>query len=278
MTVADALDADPCEHGGGSSGEGVDPGQTCGVIGLQRRSGVESEPAEPQAAGAEHDEGGVVRAHRPGTKSDAWAEDEGQGKGGSAGVDVDRGATGKVDGVHGVEDPAGAEHPVGGREVDQQAPQDGEYDPGGELHTVSDGAADEGSCDDGEGGLEGDEDESGNGSDLGSHDPVEFEVLGGVADEASPLRVTEGHRVTADHPEDADGPHRNDVHHEHVEHALGPHHTAVEEGEHRCHEQHQGRAGEYPRGVAGIDLKQWCHGVNRHLAALRNRLVGVTDM
>lgn len=108
--------------------------------------------------------------------------------------------------------------------------------------------------------------------------PVESEVLGGVADKASPLRVTEGHRVTADHPEDADGPHRNDVHHEHVEHALGSHHTAVEEGEHRCHEQHQGRAGEHPGGVAGIDLKQWCHGVNRHLAALRNRLVGVTDM
>ena len=63
-------------------------------------AGVEAEPAEPQEAGAEQDEGRVVRLVRALGEADALAEHERQGEGRGTGVDVHRGAAGEVDDAH----------------------------------------------------------------------------------------------------------------------------------------------------------------------------------
>ena len=68
----------------------------------------------------------------------------------------------------------------------------------------------------------------------------------GAADVAA-----EGEAVAVQHPQDAHDADGAEAHHEHVEDALAAGHASVEEGEPGGHEQHQGRAGEDPRGGAG---------------------------
>ena len=133
--------------------------------GSDRGTGIEAEPAEPQQAGTKHDQRQVVRPHRIALPAEPLAQDEGQGQTGGAGVDVDRGATGEVDRLQVVGDPAAdvvppgseVEHPVGDREVDDGAPDHGEDHPDAELRPIGDGAGDQGDGDDREHGLERDE-------------------------------------------------------------------------------------------------------------------------
>ena len=98
VTVAEALHDEPAEHGCGRGGQGVDPDQA----GLLRRRGgaaVEAEPAEPQDCGTEHDERDVVRAVvRVLAEALAVTDDQDQDQARDAGVDVDHGAAGEVDG------------------------------------------------------------------------------------------------------------------------------------------------------------------------------------
>ena len=97
MAVAEAFDGEPAEHGGGRSGQGVDPDQA-GLLNGRRGTGVEAEPAEPQDCGAEHDKRDVVRAVvRVLAEALAVADDQDQDQAGDAGVDVDHGAAGEVD-------------------------------------------------------------------------------------------------------------------------------------------------------------------------------------
>ena len=76
------------------------------AVGRQRRAGVEAEPAEPQQAGADHDQRQVVRAHRVAAEAAALAEHQGERQARGTGVDVHRGATGEVDRLELVGDPA----------------------------------------------------------------------------------------------------------------------------------------------------------------------------
>ena len=200
-------------RGGGDLG--VHEGQRGQAVRGERRAGVEAEPAEPQQAGAEHDEGQVVRAHRLAAEALALAEHEHEGERGGAGVDVHGGAAGEVERAEAVDDPAAAvlgeqarggagalavllgdaegEDPVGDREVDERRPQDGEGDPGAELHAVGDGAADERDGDDGEHDLEAREGQVGQAE--GVHDTalglVEGDAVDDVAEADEPAAPAE---------------------------------------------------------------------------------------
>ena len=77
-----------------------------GVVGAERRAGVEAEPAEPQQAGAEHDQGQVVRPHRVAAEADPAAEHQRQRERRGAGADLDRRPAGEVDGADLVGQPA----------------------------------------------------------------------------------------------------------------------------------------------------------------------------
>ena len=69
-----------------------------------------------------------------------------------------------------------------------------------------------------------------------------------------PWSGAEGERVADERPDDADEAHREEAVHDRGEHVLRRDHAAVEQGEPRCHEQHQCRRDQHPRGVAGVDL------------------------
>ena len=55
-------------------------------------------------------------------------------------------------------------------------------------------------------------------------------------------------------PQHADQAHGEEVLHEHAEHVLAPDHAAVEEGQARGHEQHQGAGHQHPGGVPRVEL------------------------
>src|SRR5687767_5865159 len=106
----------------------------------------------------------------------AFAENEHDGKGGDAGVDVHDGAAGEVEGAP-LEQPAGgAEDPVGDGRVHQHQPQTEERGPAGELHAVGGGAGDEGGGDDGEHHLVAGEGDRGDGE--GEVDVAGLDVTG----------------------------------------------------------------------------------------------------
>ena len=92
--------ADPGERGGGGGGVRDDEGVDGLRRGAARAAGVEAEPAEPEDGRAEHDHRHVVRLHRLLPKPLRLSEDERGGERGGAGVDVDRGAAGEVEGLH----------------------------------------------------------------------------------------------------------------------------------------------------------------------------------
>ena len=68
-----------------------------------------------------------------------------------------------------------------------------------------------------------------------------------------PLRVPEKPGVAEQQPGHCDQRDRDEAHHDHVEHAGGADHAAVEDGQARGHQQHQSGAGEQPGGGGGID-------------------------
>ncbi len=282
VTVTEALHQQPGEHGGRGGHQGVHPRHRGGGARTEGRAGVEAEPAEPQQAGTEHHQGHVVRPHRLGAEADPGAEHEREGQTRDTGVDVNRGATGEVEGAEPVGDPAAvltgeaveAEHPAGHWEVDQNAPQHGEQRPAAERRAVGDRTRHQGDRDDGEAGLEGHERHGRQRARdrVGAHQALQAEVLERVAEDAEERRalvsgcaeleadrVAERHAVAEEHPQDADRAHADEAHHHHVENALGPDHATVEEGETGGHQQHQSGGGENPGGVAGVDFKH-CHG------------------
>ncbi|MDQ0853815.1 hypothetical protein QFZ79_001926 [Arthrobacter sp. V4I6] len=158
VPVADLFRDQPAEQGRGRSSQRVDPDQAR-LLGRRRGAGVEAEPAEPQDAGAQHDEGYVVRAVG-GVLAEplAVAQNQHQDQRGGAGTDLHHGPAGEVD--HLPEDRADgsmlahqatAPDHEGERAVDNRDPDGHEEGPRGELGAVGDGAADQCHGDDGEG-------------------------------------------------------------------------------------------------------------------------------
>jgi hypothetical protein len=108
--------------------------------------------------------------------------------------------------------------------------------------------------DHGEGHLVGAEQDEGDGepeelgpeirSDVAEPDEVE------VAEQPAVAGVAEGDGEADQRPQHRHQAHGREVLHEHAEDVLAAHHPCVEEGEAWCHEQHQRRRHQHPRGVA----------------------------
>ena len=84
-----------------------------------------------------------------------------------------------------------------------------------------------------------------------------------VADNPAVPGAAERQAVSEEHPENRDDSHCKEVLHQHCEHVLRADHAAVEQRQSRCHEQHQGRGGQHPRGISRVDF--------RHNPLLTNR-------
>ena len=259
LAVLDAFDEEPAEHGRGRRQVGVHEGLHGRAVGGQGRAGVEPEPAEPQDAHAQERERQVVGRHRLPWPPLASADDEHGRQCGDAGVDVDDGATCEVEGAP-LEQPAiGREHPVGHRRVDEDRPEGQEQQPAAEAHAVGRRPGDERRGDDGEHHLEGDERQRRNGQRLeAGHGATEQSLEPDQVEAADHPAVVLAERQAEGHegPQHAHQAHAEDVLHEHAEHVLASDHAAVEEGQPRCHEEHQGRRRQYPRSVARVDLRR----------------------
>ena len=158
----------------------------------------------------------------------------------SSGVDMDGGATGEVE--HAPLSHPAAVHPERDRAVDEDRPNRHEHGPGRELHAVGNGAGDQGRRYDRE------RHEKYRRDDVVRRLDVLHPYLIERADESTVAGI--GKRVTDQHPTDRDCSQAIHVHHEHVEHVLGPEHAAIEQRQPRHHEEHHRCSRNHPRDVA----------------------------
>ncbi|MDX6414978.1 MAG: hypothetical protein QOH23_2388 [Gaiellaceae bacterium] len=115
------LDEEPRHRSERGSDVGVEEGGRRDVVDLELAAGVEAVPAEPEQAGAESDEGNVVRR----VDELAFADIEHRRERGPAGACVDDDAAGEVAGPPVREHAAAPEH-VHERVVDGELPDDEE--------------------------------------------------------------------------------------------------------------------------------------------------------
>ena len=178
----------------------------------------------------------------------------------NAGADVDDRAAREVE--HGdfpaerpVEITALAPDHVAQRKIDQRHPNQHEGDIRAEFHAFRHRAADERRRDDGEHHLEQHEGLRRNRPRVirirGRADALQEQVRERVA--ANGVARREGHAVAENHPQRRDQRHQNQAVHHRGEHVFAPHEAAVKQDQsRRGHHQHQRRASEQPRVVAGV--------------------------
>jgi len=272
----------PAEHRGRSRGERVHERERRRAIGLERRTRVEPEPADPQQRGTDHRQRQVVRRHRLAAIADPLADQERADEARDRGVDVHDGAAGEVEraplpdqarlGVHRVDDVlAGVgvrahpePHHVGDRRIAEREPQDHEQQHRREFDALGERADDQAAGDPGESRLERAEHEFGDvdllaerrrrREDAGRRieDAVQEEPV-----EAAEERIALGEReaVAVQRPQHDDQRERHHHLHQHRQHVLAAHQAAVEEREsrHRHHDDEQ-RRDEHPRRVALVEF------------------------
>jgi hypothetical protein len=186
-----------------------------------------------------------VRRHGLVGVATALAHHQDHRQGGGAGVDVDDGSAGEVQGAH-VGQPAAGEHPVGDRPVDQHQPHGDEHRVGRELEAVGGRPGDQRRRDDRERHLVRAEQHERNGQGRkelvggGTDAHVFQEGVVEVADHAGVAGIAEGQAEHDHRPEDGQQAHGEEVLHQHRQHVLRPDHASIEEGQARRHEQHQG--------------------------------------
>jgi hypothetical protein len=191
----------------------------------------------PAAAGADKGEGERVRSHQVAPVADALAEEERADEARHAGIDVHHRAAREVEGSEAEEIAFREPYHVGHGEVDEGDPQGREQHHGRELDALGEGADDQRRSNRREGELESDEGEFGNrhargegvGGGIAGHTGQEgFREAADDGAENAFAAGGEGEGIAIRHPQDGDeAEHREDLH-EHREHVLGAHETAIE--------------------------------------------------
>ena len=170
-----------------------------------------------------------------------------------AGVDVHHRAAREVENAE-LGEPAAAPDPVRDRRVDEDRPERDEGEVRPEAHAVDDRAGDQRGGDDGERRLVGHEQHVRDRAlrvDAHVIEEREREVAEVVAAGA------EGERVAEERPGHAAHAEGGEAHHQRVQRILRPDQAAVEEGDARCHEEHERRGYENPRRVRPDDRGRW---------------------
>ena len=177
-----------------------------------------------------------------------------------AGADVDDGAAGEVERAE-LEQPAvDRPDPVGQRRVDEDRPQDREEDEGAEPLALGEGAGDERRRDRREHQLERREQHERHGRRVGRRRLEADVVEEREVEAADPARAEdrqvhvrpEGEREADDDPDDADEGQSEEAVHDRRQDVLAAHEPAVEQGQARQHDHHEGRRHQQPGGISGI--------------------------
>ena len=108
----------------------------------ERRAAVESEPADPQQAGADDGERQIVGREIVRAVALTAAEHEGRDQAGDAGTQMHHRAAGEIEQSGGAEE-AAAPDPMRERHVHDDEPARGKQQVGGEAHAVGDGSCDQ---------------------------------------------------------------------------------------------------------------------------------------
>ena len=273
LALQDPFSEGPRHHGTSGCQQGVAEGQRSRAIGLERGTGVETEPAHPQQRRTDHSQRQRVRRHRFAAQANTLADDVGTHQAGDRGIDVDHGAACEVERAF-LEQPARdsgrlfsgsgigerirtrpePDH-VRDRQIREGEPQDHEQHHGRELDALGEGADDQAAGDRCEGRLEarkhqlGDVDALAEGRARGFDGHALHEQAIEAAEECAAF--SERERVAVDEPQHDDQ--REDHHHlhQHRQHVLRADQAAVEQGEARDrHHDDQQRGHDHPGGVA----------------------------
>ena len=278
------LGSQPGQRCSGGSNPGIHEGQRSSTTGFQGRTGVETEPAEPQQRGTDHGEGQVVRRHGFTTVTNPLASDVSNHQTRHSGVNVHHRTTGKVEralleqiacgctrcfsgfsrsiGIRTGPEP----HHVGNREVGQRKPGGDAEQYCRELDTFSPGTHDQRT---GNGSKRTLEDHEGQ---LGNRDTFREgtgqRITGNALQQDLVERAKEGviqrmsfsksDAIAIDHPQQTD----QGKHHKHLDeqrqHVLLANQTAVEEGQTRDRHQDNKCGTNHDPGVIGLVHHRLC--------------------
>eukprot|EP00955_Chlamydomonas_euryale_P095353 364933-Chlamydomonas_euryale.AAC.19 len=151
------------------------------------------------------------------------------------------------------DDEATAEQHVGHWAVHHQVPDGHEDKQGSEVHAVTDGTQQNGRRQDREHGLEREEDAVGDGAkQVVSHVVHEAERLRLANEVGVASSIAERQGEAKDGPQERDNSQRHQAHSDAANHVLVGDHAAVEEGNARNHDEHQGRARHHEGLVAAV--------------------------
>ena len=233
--------------------------KTAAAIPLAARAEPALNPNQPNHSRptAEQHERQVVRAHGVLLETDAGAEHQRQRQRRHAGDDFDDQAARVVQRPKLEQPTARSPHPVGHHRIHGDRPQRDEHHPGRELGAVRDRTADQCGGDDREAQLEGGEQQFGNRSARGVRVDAEHPDVLEAADQSAGAVLGERDGVADQQPGHGHQRDRDEAHHDHVEHAGGADHAAVEDGESWRHQQDERGAGEQPCGGGRIDRVQF---------------------
>jgi len=174
-------------------------GHACCFTGTKLGTSVESEPADPEQGGTDHDETRAVRGMKVVgellSRADHFCQDECGDS--SGGVNYD--AACEVNGAP-LHHEASTPYPVNGRCIDEDKPEGGEDHDGAEFHPLDKGSNDQSRSDDGKSHLEHDEDGFGEIAFPAFSEALEEEFVHPSEPATAPRR--EGDAVEADHPHD----------------------------------------------------------------------------
>ena len=229
------------------------------AVRLERRTGVEAEPADPQQAGTDHGQRQRVRRHCFLQMADPGAGEEHSDQARDARVDVDHGPAGEVDRAEFEQQSVTRPDHVRERRVDDRQPKGGKEHHRGEADALDKSADHQRARDRREAHLEGGEDEFRNRLAACAHRPRRRLGQAGearlrqAADQ--PVPVAEGEAVVPKHPgQDRD---RGDAQHlaHHRQQILRSDEAAVEQRQSRQqHQHHQCSRNQHPCRIAAIEL------------------------
>ena len=259
LALQDALQGQPGQHGWGWRHESCGHCTGChSICHGQRRTAIESQPAEPKEATTQDHERDVGRSqillHVP-----AWSKDATGNKAGHAGANVNHSSTGEVQSSHLPNPAARAPNPVAQRCVDQKGPQSKHDAVGTETHALHQRAGNDCRRNDGKGHLEGSEHQSWEaGVTPHLHVQIHPKAVVEVANEhaeSSGTIVSKCPWEAKDNPGQSHDSHGHHAHHHGVDDVCVAHQATIEEAKPRSHQEHECRWGQDPSN------RTWAHSI-----------------
>ena len=254
-------------HPGNCCGGGGDlsnqHGHACTTACGNRRSGIETEPANPQQGGTDHRISQVMGRHRCTGVAFALAQHNCSDECGNPGVDMHHRATGKIDYAPVPKQSTGTcPYHVNHGQIANSHPQSHEYHHGGEFHALRESTHNQGRCNDRECHLKGGEYGFRNRSGHRIYRDAGHERVTETTDNRRDVKYSlfhtghiEGNAITIYHPDHRHQAGDGETLHHYRKHVFTAHHACIKQGKARYrHHQYQHGCGNHPGSITGIQF------------------------